>query len=251
MVIKLEMMMESEGRQVEDELTSGGFILPDSVEPVSGSKSVHVQGYQFSFYHGRDTTRNYRCSSYRRTQCLAKLYISRMGVVVRGNHKSDCIPELRQVPNGPPQLSKCYWRQMKLAFVMLLFCREKCGKLSENNYIATVTSSSKERPKSKLWVGCIGQGETIFGLEIFGQIEIEQLCDVKHSPGPKFFQFHFTYYEDEFYRLVVVMMYDPISDLYLPVWYVLTSGKTSQIYDHFSLHLSCIYEEARSSSYCL
>ncbi|POM74389.1 Hypothetical protein PHPALM_8668 [Phytophthora palmivora] len=26
------------------------------------------------------------------------------------------------------------------------------------------------------------------------------------------------------------MMYDP--DLYLPVWYVLTSGKTSQIYEH-------------------
>ncbi|POM69327.1 Hypothetical protein PHPALM_14396 [Phytophthora palmivora] len=86
-----------------------------------------------------------------------------------------------------------------------------------------------------------------FGREIFGRIEIEPLCDVKHSPGLKFFQFHFTYYEDEvlhrvigwshpllmdrlkqrhcslfvdatfrcvptqFYQLVVVMMYDPIS----------------------------------------
>ncbi|POM57918.1 Hypothetical protein PHPALM_37509 [Phytophthora palmivora] len=27
-------------------------------------------------------------------------------------------------------------------------------------------------------------------------------------------------------------MYDPMSDLYLPVWYVLTSKKTSQVYEH-------------------
>ncbi|POM81491.1 Hypothetical protein PHPALM_525 [Phytophthora palmivora] len=73
---------ESEGRQVEHEITSGGFILPDSVEPISGSKSVHYQGYQYLFYHGGGATRNYRCSSYRPNQCLARLYISRMGAVV-------------------------------------------------------------------------------------------------------------------------------------------------------------------------
>jgi hypothetical protein len=28
------------------------------------------------------------------------------------------------------------------------------------------------------------------------------------------------------------MMYDPISDLYLPIWYALTSGKTAQVYEH-------------------
>ncbi|POM81412.1 Hypothetical protein PHPALM_625 [Phytophthora palmivora] len=104
------------------------------------------------------------------------------------------------------------------------------------------------------------------------------LCDVKHNPGLKTFQFHFTYYEDEvlyrvigwshphlmdhlkqrpcsifvdatfrcvpthFYQLVVVMMYDP--DLYLPVWYVLTSGKTSQIYEHIFLYI-CVASKKR------
>jgi hypothetical protein len=108
----------------------------------------------------------------------------------------------------------------------------------------------------------------LFGREIFGRLEREPLCDVKDSCGLKFFQFHVTYYDDEvqhriigwahpqlldrmkqrrssifvdatyrcvpvqFYQLVIVMLYDTISDLYLPVWYILTTGKTAQVYDH-------------------
>ncbi|ETM02476.1 hypothetical protein L917_01075 [Phytophthora nicotianae] len=107
-----------------------------------------------------------------------------------------------------------------------------------------------------------------FGHDIFGRLEMEPLCDVKISAGLKFFQFHYAYYEDEvlhriikwahpqlmdrikqrqcsifidatyrcvpirFYQLVILMLYDPISDLYLPIWYVLTTGKTSQVYEH-------------------
>jgi len=108
----------------------------------------------------------------------------------------------------------------------------------------------------------------LFGREIFGRLEREPLCDVKDSCGLKFFQFHVTYYDDEvqhriigwahpqlldrmkqrrssifvdatyrcvpvqFYQLVIVMLYDTISDLYLPVWYILATGKTAQVYDH-------------------
>ncbi|POM66183.1 Hypothetical protein PHPALM_18000 [Phytophthora palmivora] len=148
------------------------------------------------------------------------------------------------------------------------------GKLSDNDSTTTTTSLSKERPNSKLRVDCIGQGETIWSGS-FGRIEIEPSCNVKHNPDMKFFQFHFTYYEDEvllriigwfhpqlmdrlkqrhcsifidatfrcvptrFYQLVITMVYDPISDLYLPVWHVLTSGKTSQIYEHI-FHYICV-----------
>jgi hypothetical protein len=33
-------------------------------------------------------------------------------------------------------------------------------------------------------------------------------------------------------QLVIIMMYDPIADLYLPIWYALTSGKTVHVYEH-------------------
>ncbi|POM79243.1 Hypothetical protein PHPALM_3130 [Phytophthora palmivora] len=39
-------------------------------------------------------------------------------------------------------------------------------------------------------------------------------------------------------------MYDPISNLYLPVWYVLTTGKTSQIYEHI-FHYICVASKKR------
>ncbi|POM67456.1 Hypothetical protein PHPALM_16541, partial [Phytophthora palmivora] len=256
---------ENEGRQVEDEITSGGFTLPDSVEPVSGSKSVHYQGYQYSFYHGGGATRNYRCSSCRRTQCLAKLYISRMGAVVRGNHKSDCVPEMRQVPNGPPPTFVNWKQQMLLA-------TDEIG-------IRDVTLSPREvwqiiREQFYSDDSIIVQGAT--KKQIMGR---ETILGGRFL-GLKFFQFHFTYYEDEvlhrvigwshpllmdrlkqrhcslfvdatfrcvptqFYQLVVVMMYGPISDLYLPVWYVLTSMKTSQIYEHI-FHYICVASKKR------
>ncbi|POM81636.1 Hypothetical protein PHPALM_362 [Phytophthora palmivora] len=116
-----------------------------------------------------------------------------------------------------------------------------------------------------------------FGRESFGRIEIEPLCDVKHCQGLKFFQFHFTYFEEEvlyrviswfhpqlmerlkqrlssisvdatfrcvptqFSHLVVVMIYDQNSDFYLPVWYMLTSKKiprfTNTTSSTFEFHL--------------
>ncbi|POM81490.1 Hypothetical protein PHPALM_524 [Phytophthora palmivora] len=94
----------------------------------------------------------------------------------------------------------------------------------------------------------------------FGQIEIEPLCDVKHSPGLKFFQFHFTYYEDELLHRVIgwshPLLIDRLkqrhcsislmqhSDVYQLIWYVLTSGKTSQIYEHI-FHYICVASKKR------
>jgi hypothetical protein len=108
----------------------------------------------------------------------------------------------------------------------------------------------------------------LFGRESFGRLEREPLCDVKDSCGLKFFssmspttttksstgslvgahpqlldrmkQRRSSIFVDatyrcvpvQFYQLVIVMLYDPISDLYLPVWYILTTGKTAQVYDH-------------------
>ncbi|POM57932.1 Pol protein [Phytophthora palmivora] len=165
------------------------------------------RGYQYSFYHGGGATRNYRCSLYRRTRRLANLYISRMVAVVRKNHKPDCVPE-------------CV-----------------------NDDSIVVQGATKKQIMDRLY----RTRRNHFGREIFGRIEIEPLCGVKYSPGLTFFQFHFTYYKDEvlhrvigwshqllmdrlkqrhcsifvdatfrcvptqFYQLVVVMMYDPIS----------------------------------------
>ncbi|KAE8974678.1 hypothetical protein PF005_g26353 [Phytophthora fragariae] len=36
----------------------------------------------------------------------------------------------------------------------------------------------------------------------------------------------------QFYQLVIIVMYDNISDVYLPVFYVLTTGKTTDVYEH-------------------
>ncbi|POM79242.1 Hypothetical protein PHPALM_3129 [Phytophthora palmivora] len=181
---------ESEGRQVEDELTSGGFILLDSVEPVSGSKSFHYQEYQYSFYHGGGATRNNRCSSYCRTQCLAKLYISRMGAVVRGNHKSDCVPAMRQVPNGPPS-TFVNWKQQMLLATDEIDIRDRrqhhCARSEQETNYGQLYRTRRNH----------------FGRESFGRIEIVPPCDVKHSSGLKFFQFHFTYYEDEVLHRVI------------------------------------------------
>ncbi|KAG6944887.1 hypothetical protein JG687_00017593 [Phytophthora cactorum] len=68
----------SDGHQVEVVDEGDGIELPGGVEAVPGSRSVNYQGYLYSFYHG-GFTRNYRCSACRRTHCLAKLYMSRMG----------------------------------------------------------------------------------------------------------------------------------------------------------------------------
>ncbi|RAW23741.1 hypothetical protein PC110_g19830 [Phytophthora cactorum] len=88
-----------------------------------------------------------------------------------------------------------------------------------------------------------------FGHQILGRIESEPLCDVRNSPGLKFFQFHFTYYEDVVQHRVIdwahpqladrmrqqqtYLFFDAtISDLYLTVFYVLTTGKTTVLYEH-------------------
>ncbi|POM68560.1 Hypothetical protein PHPALM_15267, partial [Phytophthora palmivora] len=166
-----------------------------------------------------------------------------MGAVVRGNHKSDCVPKMRQVPNGPPPTFVNWKQQIDDSIV--------------------VQGATKKQIMGRLY----RTRRNHFGREIFGRIEIEPLSN-------------FTYYKDEvlhrvigwsypllmdrlkqrhcsifvdatfrcvptqFYQLVIVMMYDPISDLYLPVWYVLTSGKTSQIYEHI-FHYICVASKKR------
>ncbi|KAE9045298.1 hypothetical protein PR003_g5182 [Phytophthora rubi] len=40
----------------------------------------------------------------------------------------------------------------------------------------------------------------------------------------------------QFYQLVIIMIYDIISDVYLPVFYVLTTGKPTDVYEHL-LHI--------------
>ncbi|POM60555.1 hypothetical protein PHPALM_30585 [Phytophthora palmivora] len=187
-----------------------------------------------------------------------------MGAVVRGNHKSDCVPAMRPVPNGPPSTFVNWKQQMLLATDEIDFRDVSFSPREVWQIISRLYRTKRNH----------------FGRESFGRIEIEPLCDVKHNPGLTFYQFHFTYYEDEvlhrvigwshpllmdrlkqrhysifvdatfrcvptqFYQLVVVMMYDPISDLYLPVWYVLTSGKTSQFYEHI-FHYICVASKKR------
>ncbi|KAG3190848.1 hypothetical protein C6341_g1526 [Phytophthora cactorum] len=187
-----------DGHQVEVGEEDDGFVLPDGVEAVPGSRSVNYQGYPYSFYHGET--------------------------------QPDCVPDMRQVPHGPPPTLVNWKYQMLLA-------TEELG------------SRDVSPTPWEVW-------QTIrrnhFGRENFGRLETESLCDVKNSPGLKSIQFHFTYYEDEvlrrvfgwanpqlmdrmeqrqcsifidatyrcvptrFYQLAIVMMYDPISELHLP-----------------------------------
>ncbi|EGZ14737.1 hypothetical protein PHYSODRAFT_333073 [Phytophthora sojae] len=64
-----------------------------------------------------------------------------------------------------------------------------------------------------------------------------------------------------FYQLEIVMLYDLISELFLPIWYVLTTGKTAQVYDRpfhniyvgarqkiFPAHVVCDFEFAMITS---
>ncbi|KAG2782254.1 hypothetical protein PC129_g3645 [Phytophthora cactorum] len=101
-----------DGHQVEVGEEDDGFVLPDGVEAVPGSRSVNYQGYPYSFYHG-GFTRSYRCSAYRCTHCLAKLYVSRMGVDVQGRHNLIAFPICARCRMGLPQPSstgstKCF-----------------------------------------------------------------------------------------------------------------------------------------------
>ncbi|KAG6976734.1 hypothetical protein JG688_00001075 [Phytophthora aleatoria] len=93
-----------DGHQVEVGEEGDGFVLPDGVEAVPGSRSVNYQGYPYSFYHG-GFTRSYCCIAYRCTHCLAKLYVSRMGVVVQGRHNLIAFPICGRCRMGLPQPS--------------------------------------------------------------------------------------------------------------------------------------------------
>ncbi|ETP27836.1 hypothetical protein F442_22878, partial [Phytophthora nicotianae P10297] len=105
---------ENDGLQVEAVNRDIGGDLADGVVDLPGSRSVQYQGYSYSYYHG-DVTKHYRCSAYRRTKCNVKLYVSQLGAVVQGTHKPNCVPEMRQVPSGPPPVFVNWKQQMLLA----------------------------------------------------------------------------------------------------------------------------------------
>ncbi|POM64765.1 Hypothetical protein PHPALM_19679 [Phytophthora palmivora] len=239
--------------------------IQDIGQPINvpGTNTVHFRGYTYAWYHG-ESTKHYRCSVYRRTICKAKLFVSSGNAVVQGTHMSDCVPEIHRVPTGPTPVF-VNWKQQ------MLFATDELGLRD-----VTLTPTEVWRAIRDQFYNddnIIVQGATKnktkhFGRDVFGRIESEPLSDVKFSPGLKFFQFHFTYYEDEvlhrvigwahpqlmdrtkqrqcsvfldatyrcvpvpFYKLVIVMIFDQISELYLPVWYGLTSGKTTQLYEH-------------------
>ncbi|KAE9045853.1 hypothetical protein PR001_g4795 [Phytophthora rubi] len=264
---------ESDGYQVEAPASRRSTHSADRPAPVSGTTSVYFGGYSYARYHFTDEASHYRCSAYRRTKCKAKLYVSSMGAVETGNHMSNCVPDFRRAPVGPPPAILDRTDQMLLTTDAIcvrdvtltpleVWCMVRDQFDGDDNDI--VRGATKKQVLGRLY----RTRAKLFGRDIFGRLERKPLCDVKSSPGLKFFQFHVTYYEDEvrhrligwligwaypqlmdwmkqrkifvdatyrcvpapFYQLAIVMIYDSISELYLPVWYILTTGKTAQMY---------------------
>ncbi|KAE8912720.1 hypothetical protein PF005_g24031 [Phytophthora fragariae] len=136
-----------------------------------------------------------------------------------------------------------------------------------------------------------------FGNDVFVKIKSEHLCSVRENSDFKFFQYHGSYYEGDvlhhlvlwghpalldrlrarqtsifvdgtfrsvpanFNQLVIVMVFDAISNLYIPSCYALTTGKTTKVYDYVMYHtntavdftmdpayISCDFEQAITSA---
>ncbi|KAK1928476.1 hypothetical protein P3T76_016041 [Phytophthora citrophthora] len=207
------------------------------------------------FYHSGEFTTSCRCSAYRRTGCFVKLNVSRRGFAVEGRHKSDCVPELVQAPDGSAPVVENRKQQMllatdevgiqdfgKLFMIGLTATKRRCPRSDQKTDFRPIVQNKKQT----FWAG---------DFRAFGN---RSLCDVKNNPGLKNFQFHLAYNEGDvlhrrqsslfidatyccvpirYYQLVIIMMHDPISDLYLPIWYALTSGKTTRVYE---LLFNCI-----------
>ncbi|EGZ26059.1 hypothetical protein PHYSODRAFT_487747 [Phytophthora sojae] len=124
-----------------------------------------------------------------------------------------------------------------------------------------------------------------FGNDVFVQIKTDPLCSVRENPSLKFFQYHGSYYEGEalhhfilwghpalldrlrarqtslfvdgtfrcvpanFYQLVVVMVYDTISNLYIPSCYALATGKTTKVYDYVLYHTNACFDFAMDPAF--
>ncbi|KAG2775366.1 hypothetical protein PC116_g24214 [Phytophthora cactorum] len=235
-----------------------------------GHKSMTYQGYSYAWYYDGASSTSYRCSVYRRTGCKAKLFVKATGTAVSG--EPDCACDVRRPIGSSPTVVD--WKeQMLLATYEIglsdvtLTPKEVWRQIRDKFYNdddLLVQGASKKQILGRLYRTRTAH----FGREIFGRIESDPLCNVRNSPGLKFFHFHFTYYEDEvqhrvigwahpqlvdrmrqqqtslffdatykcvlvqFYQLVIIMIYDTISDLYLPVFYVLTTGKTTDVYEH-------------------
>ncbi|KAG2985585.1 hypothetical protein PC120_g24020 [Phytophthora cactorum] len=244
-----------------------------------GHKSMTYQGYSYAWYYDGASSTSYRCSVYRRTGCKAKLFVKATGTAVSG--EPDCACDVRRPIGSSPTVVD--WKeQMLLATYEIglsdvtLTPKEVWRQIRDKFYNdddLLVQGASKKQILGRLYRTRTAH----FGREIFGRIESDPLCNVRNSPGLKFFHFHFTYYEDEvqhrvigwahpqlvdrmrqqqtslffdatykcvlvqFYQLVIIMIYDTISDLYLPVFYVLTTGKTTDVYEHL-LHFVFIYK---------
>ncbi|KAE9037956.1 hypothetical protein PR002_g6280 [Phytophthora rubi] len=237
-----------------------------------GNKPITFQGYSYAWYYTGSASTNYRCSVYRLTGCKIKLFVKDAGTEVSGEHEPDCASDVRR-PISSTLAVVNQKEQMLLATDVIgladvtLTPQEVWRTIRDKFYNdddLIVQGASKKQVLGRLY----RTRSVHFGREFYGRIESESLCDVRNSPGLIFFQFHFTYYEEEvlhrvigwahpqlvdrmrqqqtsiffdatyrcvpvqFYQLVIIMMYDNISDVYLPVFYVLTTGKTTDVYEH-------------------
>ncbi|KAE9350468.1 hypothetical protein PR003_g5354 [Phytophthora rubi] len=124
-----------------------------------------------------------------------------------------------------------------------------------------------------------------FGNDVFVKIKSEPLCRVRENSDLTFFQYHGSYYEGDvlnhlvlwghpallgrlrarqtssfvdgtfrsvpanFYQLVIVMVFDAISNLYIPSYYALTTGKTTKVYDYVMYHTNAAVDFTMDPAY--
>lgn len=96
-------------------------------------------------------------------------------------------------------------------------------------------------PRDRTTVRCQGQpGSQVFHFTHYEDEVLHRVIGwahplmdrMKQRRCPIFIDATYRSVPTRFYQLVIVMMFDPISELYHPVWYALTSGKTGQISEH-------------------
>ncbi|POM81144.1 Hypothetical protein PHPALM_923 [Phytophthora palmivora] len=147
----------------------------------------------------------------------AKLFVLSGNAVVQGTHMSDCIPEIHRVPTGPTPVFG-NWKQQMLLATDKLGLRDVTLTPTEvwrtirgqfyNDDNIIVQGATKKQVLGQLY----RTRTKHFGRDVFRRIESEPLSDVKFSPGLKFFQFHFTYYQDEVLLRVIGWAHPQLMD---------------------------------------
>ncbi|GMF50186.1 unnamed protein product [Phytophthora fragariaefolia] len=172
--------------------------VPRSVPVVSG-------GFFYTKYHKTATTTNYRCSSYKRTNCKAKLYVRADGSLSQtGEHTPTCNREIVWGTDADPATSSTILAADIIEAIDELAVTQPTlqpaaviGIIRERFYTNANTLASgisKTQVQGRFYI--YRTKLKSFGNDIFVSIKTEPLCNVRENSDLRFFQFRGSYNED-------------------------------------------------------